>query len=84
MGGEILEDHCRIWVRDNGLGIDPEELPYIFNRFYWGKNVCAEGSGLGLAMVKSVAEAHGGSVSAESELGVGSTLTIQLPLTRTS
>lgn len=79
LGGEIRGDFVRIWVRDNGEGIDPADLPHVFDRFYRGKNVGEEGSGLGLAIVKSIAEVQGGSVKVESELGEGSTFTIQLP-----
>jgi signal transduction histidine kinase len=80
LGGESGEDDFHIWVRDNGKGIDPTDLPHVFDRFYRGKNVREEGSGLGLAIVKSIAEVQGGSVAVESVLGEGSTFTIKLPL----
>jgi signal transduction histidine kinase len=84
LGGERVEDHLRLWVRDNGSGIDPQDLPHVFDRFYRGKNSGKEGSGLGLAIVKSIAEIQGGTVAVESVLGEGSTFTIHLPLEETN
>jgi two-component system sensor histidine kinase BaeS len=69
-GGTALE------VTDDGTGIRPEDLPYIFERFYRGPG---GGLGLGLTIVKELAEAHGGRVSASSEDGRGSTFTVLLP-----
>lgn len=73
--GEIVA----LRVRDNGSGIAPEDLPHIFERFYRGRDSHGEGSGLGLAIVQSIAQGHGGQVSAESETGVGSLFVIELP-----
>jgi signal transduction histidine kinase len=69
-------------VEDNGPGIPPEDLPHIFERFYRGKHIEAEGSGLGLALVKSVIEAHGGTVEARSDVEEGSKFMIHLPSPR--
>jgi signal transduction histidine kinase len=71
----------RLWVQDDGRGIDTDELPYIFERFYRGKGAgaSARGSGLGLALVKSVVQAHGGHVTVQSEPGHGSRFVIELP-----
>ncbi len=69
-------------IHDNGIGIPKEELPYIFERFYRAdksRNRTTGGSGIGLTIVKSIIQAHGGSVSVESELGKGSTFTVLLP-----
>ena len=79
LGASQGDGTARLWVRDSGLGIDPEELPQIFKRFYRGGNVTTEGSGLGLAMVESVVQAHGGRITVESEPGAGSHFVIELP-----
>ncbi|TAJ99965.1 MAG: HAMP domain-containing histidine kinase [Chloroflexota bacterium] len=75
-------DGARIEVVDTGVGIAPDELPRIFERFYRGTRASearGSGSGLGLAIVRSIVEMHGGSVSVESHLGSGSTFTVTLP-----
>jgi len=69
-------------VTDTGSGIPPEHLPRIFERFYRadsGRSREAGGTGLGLAIVRHLVEAHGGTVKAESVLGVGTTIRIFLP-----
>jgi signal transduction histidine kinase len=70
-----------IWVRDTGVGLDPEEFDRVFERFVRGNDAARRyrGAGLGLAIVKTIAEAHGGSVRVDSELGVGAQFTIVLP-----
>ena len=66
-------------VKDNGEGIPREKLPYIFDRFYQaGKHT--SGTGIGLALVKGIAELHGGSVSVESVPGEGATFFIRIPI----
>jgi two-component system sensor histidine kinase BaeS len=72
----------RIRVRDTGTGIPPEGVPHIFERFYRVDPSRQQdgSSGLGLAIAKSIIEAHGGSVAVESKLGQGSTFTITLPV----
>jgi two-component system OmpR family sensor kinase len=79
VGQEVLVD-----VIDTGVGISPQDLPHIFDRFYQtdpsrtggGKH----GSGLGLAIAKEIVITHGGKISARSQLGTGSTFTVSLPL----
>ena len=67
-------------VRDQGMGIDAEDLPLIFQMFRRGRNAATvPGTGIGLASVKHVVEQHGGSVSVESAPGRGSTFTVRLP-----
>lgn len=68
-------------VRDDGIGIAPEQLPRVWERFYQADpSRSGESSGLGLSMVRWIAAAHGGSARAESTLGEGSTFTVELPL----
>lgn len=72
-----------IAVRDNGIGIAPEELPHIFERFRRVEAAVGprEGAGIGLALSKEIVERHGGSISVESEPGFGTTFTVVLPRT---
>jgi two-component system, OmpR family, phosphate regulon sensor histidine kinase PhoR len=69
-------------VTDFGIGIPPAELDRVFERFYRASNVTSkfEGSGIGLAGVRQIVERHSGTVSVESQLGLGSTFTVRLPL----
>ena len=69
----------RFDVSDSGPGIDSEDLPLVFERFYRGKGARQEGAGLGLAIVKSIARAHGGSISVASEPGKGSRFILRIP-----
>jgi len=69
-------------ITDNGPGISPAEQPRIWGRLYRGdKSRSQRGLGLGLSLVKAIVEAHHGSVSVHSELGVGSEFTVALPIT---
>ncbi len=70
-------------VADNGPGIDPEDLPHIFERFYRAdkaRSRARTGSGLGLAVVRSIVELHGGSTQVTSTPGEGSCFAVKLPL----
>jgi two-component system phosphate regulon sensor histidine kinase PhoR len=89
-GGEIRlsarrrDDEIELSVSDNGIGINKEDLPRIFERFYRVDKARTQdkipGTGLGLAIVKHVAQLHGGRVEAESELGKGTTIRVILPV----
>ncbi len=69
-----------VTVSDQGTGIDPGDMPYIFEAFHRGKvGEKVEGFGLGLASVKTIVEGHGGQVRVESELGQGAVFTVILP-----
>jgi signal transduction histidine kinase len=75
-GGALIE------VTDTGVGIEPAELPRIFDRFYRGSRANearGSGSGLGLAIVRSIVDMHRGSVEVSSRLGVGTTFRVALP-----
>ena len=65
-------------VSDTGRGIAADELPHIFDRFYKSRD--SRGTGLGLAIAKNLIAAHGGEISAQSELGKGTTIRITLPI----
>jgi PAS domain S-box-containing protein len=72
-----------IEVEDNGLGISPEDLPHIFQRFYRGDKARGQahsvGVGLGLPIAQKIIEAHGGTIDVETQIGKGSTFQIFLP-----
>lgn len=76
VGGQVL-----MQVKDNGSGIAPEDLPHVFDRFYRGdKSRTGDGSsGLGLAIARSLVEAHGGQITVSSVAGSGTCFTIHLP-----
>lgn len=70
----------RLWVRDSGLGVPPEDVERIFERFQRGPGTQRnEGSGLGLAIVRAIAEAHGGHARVESPPGTGATFLLEIP-----
>ena len=79
------DDVVEVRVSDNGLGIPPESLPHIFERFYKvERSRRNEGSGLGLAIVKNIIQAYGGEVSVESREGEGSTFSFTLMVAETA
>jgi signal transduction histidine kinase len=86
-GGQILltagqeKEALAFCVQDNGQGISAEALPYIFDRFYRADPARSQSSesGLGLAIARSIVEAHGGSISAESEEGKGTKIRMVFP-----
>ena len=72
-GGDVV-------VRDHGSGIDADDLPFVFDRFYRAPSARGmPGSGLGLAIVRQVAESHGGTVTAEPADGGGTLMRLRLP-----
>lgn len=86
-GGRISVDlmlsanrqHVELRVRDTGIGIEPQVLPYIFDRYYQVRRERNQGSGIGLYFCRLVAEAHGGTIRADSTPGRGTTITVSLP-----
>jgi len=80
---ETLDGRARLTVRDTGVGIPAEELPHIFERFHRIERSLGrthEGTGIGLALVQELVKLHGGTISAESTEGQGSTFTVTIPL----
>ena len=76
------DQQVKISIKDTGIGIPEDELPLVFERFYRAdkcRNRMTGGSGIGLAIVKSIVMAHGGSVEVESHLNEGSCFTVTLP-----
>jgi len=71
--------HVAVEVADNGKGIPPEVLPKIFDPFFTTKEV-GKGTGLGLSIVYKIVEQHGGRISVDSTVGVGTRFTVVLPL----
>jgi signal transduction histidine kinase len=87
-GGEVTVDsvrsngNVRLVVADTGVGMRPDEIGHLFERFYRTDAATAQaiqGSGLGLSISKTIVEAHGGTITAASQLGVGTSMTIELP-----
>jgi two-component system sensor histidine kinase BaeS len=79
----VDRDALLIAVRDTGVGIAPADLPRVFDRFWradTSRSRATGGSGLGLAIARKLAEAHGGELTVASQLGVGTTFTVRLPL----
>jgi PAS domain S-box-containing protein len=73
------EGAMRISVEDTGIGIPPEDLPYVFDRFWQATRSSRAGAGLGLAICKGIVEAHGGRIWATSTAGSGTSIHITLP-----
>ncbi|MEJ2699505.1 MAG: PAS domain S-box protein [Desulfuromonadales bacterium] len=81
VAAEIAGEEVRVTVRDRGMGISPEDQPYLFERFFRTKDAGQKrGIGLGLYITRRLVEAHGGRVWVESEPGKGSTFTFTIPL----
>lgn len=80
-GCQLDSSAVRFWVQDSGVGIAADDLPRIFERFYKVDRArSGSGTGLGLAIARHIVEAHGGRISAESELDKGSTFSFTIPL----
>jgi heavy metal sensor kinase len=86
-GWSTNDTQVELRVHDTGVGIAPEHLPHIFDRFYRvdkARSRAEGGAGLGLSICRWIAEAHGGSISVESAPGQGSTFTVRLPTSQRS
>jgi signal transduction histidine kinase len=76
------ETGVRVAVKDSGIGIDADDLPKLFTKFFQARSagkVSVKGTGIGLALVKGIVEGHGGTVSVRSSPGAGSTFAVELP-----
>lgn len=74
------ERYLVVSVQDTGAGLEPDQAERVFERFGRGDNASnVEGSGLGLAIVMAIAEAHQGTVTLDSQVGIGSTFRLWLP-----
>jgi len=87
--GRIIreQDQAVIRVTDTGRGISESELDAIFNKFFRSSTVMTDaipGIGLGLAISKTIVDAHGGEISVNSQLGQGATFEVRLPLADSS
>lgn len=79
IGASVSDDLLSITVRDHGTGIDPADLPFIFEKFRRGSGARSGGTGLGLSICKGIVEAHGGIIRAENAPDGGAIFTIEMP-----
>ena len=78
---ERVDDQAVLRIRDTGIGIEPADLPHIFERFYRADRARSrQGTGLGLSIAQMLVEQLGGRITAQSEPGKGSTFSVWLPL----
>ncbi len=82
---DFVANHVVMTVTDNGKGINPTDLPHVFERFYRGdksrqREELSHGSGLGLSICQSIIQVHGGTIQVASDPGRGATFTVTLPL----
>jgi len=83
MSADCVGDFLKITITDTGIGIRAEDLPLVVQPFHRGKpayDAAYQGAGLGLPFAKTIIELHGGSLSIQSAQGIGTTVTIELPL----
>lgn len=84
LNAAVIDDSLQVRVSDTGMGIPPEALPHLFDRFYQvdpsRTGGVQHGAGLGLAIVREIVRAHGGKINVRSTLGQGSEFVVQLPL----
>ncbi|MBL8949799.1 MAG: response regulator, partial [Myxococcaceae bacterium] len=82
IGASHADDEVKVWVKDNGHGIRPDQLPRLFDRFWQARRHDRRGTGLGLTICKAIVESHGGRIWAESVLGKGTVMFFTLPVTK--
>jgi signal transduction histidine kinase len=78
IGGRSVAEGVEVTFEDRGVGIDPEDLPHVFERFYRGRNTSVGGSGLGLAIARRILTYHGGSISARNSAHGGTVVSVSL------
>lgn len=76
---DVNDEQVIIKVIDHGCGIHPDDMEHLFNRYFRARNTMGSGSGLGLPIAQAIVLAHQGTITATSELNVGTTMTITLP-----
>lgn len=80
---EIKNDSLIVHIKDTGMGIPEDKIPYIFEQFYRVEDIAGKnngGSGLGLSIADKIARAHSGKINVKSKIGEGSTFSVRLPL----
>ena len=83
IGVRTVRDHAFVEVRDRGIGIAPEDIPHLFSPFFRGTAASkheASGLGLGLYIAHEIIRLHDGKIDVTSEVGLGTTFTVELPL----
>ena len=80
VGATHRSNEILVWVKDNGAGIAPEQLPHLFDRFWQARKGDRRGTGLGLTICKAIVEAHGGQIWIESKLGAGTEVFFTVPV----
>lgn len=81
-----IQNRVKIVIHDTGIGIAPDNLPHIFERFYDGeyRKMAVSGHGIGLSLTKELISLHKGEISVSSQLGVGTDFTVQIPINKES
>lgn len=81
ISGQARSDKCIVCISDQGPGIEPEDLPFVFERFYRGSEMAkkSKGTGLGLYLTKAIVEAHGGNIWVDKRKGAGTRICFSLP-----
>jgi len=79
IGASAGDGEVSFWIQDTGAGIDPDELPHVFDRFWQARKTERRGTGLGLTITKAIVEAHGGRIWLDSRPGEGTTARFTIP-----